>query len=77
MKQIFKITKKIDATSAGKVLFTLQQSGIFDTVHVSLATGEVEIESSDAVSVQQIKDLLQEVKEITVEEKKLNNNIKN
>lgn len=72
MKHIFKVSKKIDAAYAGKVLFALEQSGIFHSVQISIATGEVEINADDSVTIEQVEKLLTEIKDIKIEEKKIN-----
>lgn len=76
MKQVFRISKKIDAAYAGKVLFALEESGIFQSVQISIATGEVEINANEPVAIQQIEDLLTGIQEINVEEINNNNNNK-
>ncbi|QEC69723.1 hypothetical protein FRZ67_21370 [Panacibacter ginsenosidivorans] len=70
MKQAFKISKKIDAAYAGKVLFALEQSGIFHSVQISVATGDVEINADETISIEQVEELLAEIKDLKIEEKK-------
>lgn len=72
MKQIFRISKKIDAASAGRVLFALEESGIFQSVQVSIKTGYVEIDTNKPVSIQQVEDILTGIQEIKIEEIKNN-----
>lgn len=75
MKNIFRISKKIDATYAGKVLFALEQSSIIQSVHITLLTGQVEIISDEPLTIGQVEQLLADIKEIKVED--IVNNISN
>lgn len=68
MKNIFRISKKIDATYAGKVLFALEQSSIIQSVHITVLTGQVEIISDELVTIGQVEELLTDIKGIKVEE---------
>ena len=67
MKNIFRISKKIDATCAGKVLFALEQSSIIQSVHITLLTGQVEVISAQPVTIGQVEELLADINEIKVE----------
>lgn len=68
MKNIFRISKKIDAAYAGKVLFALEQSLSIQSVHITLLTGQVEIISDEPLTVGQVEELLADIKEIKVDE---------
>ncbi|HRI21365.1 MAG TPA: hypothetical protein PLA68_10425 [Panacibacter sp.] len=68
MKNIFRISKKIDAAYAGKVLFALEQSCGIQSVHITLLTGQVEIISDEPLTIGQVEELLADIKEIKVEE---------
>lgn len=72
MKHVFKISKKIDAAYAGKVLFALEKSGIFHSVQISVATGDVEIDADETITIEQVEKLLTEIKDIKIEERKNN-----
>jgi len=68
MKNIFRISKKIDAAYAGKVLFALEQSCSIQSVHITLLTGQVEIISDEPLTIGQVEELLADIKEIKVDE---------
>ena len=68
MKQTFRLSKKVDASIAGRVLYALEESGMFQHIHVSVRTGFLEVDSKESVSVQKVEDLLKNIKEINVEE---------
>lgn len=69
MKHVFNISKKIDAAYAGKVLFTLEQSGIFRSVQISIATGDVEIDTDEKVTIYDVEKLLAGIEDIRIEPK--------
>ena len=68
MQQTFRLSKKVDASLASRVLYALEESGIFQHIHVSVTTGFLKVDSKEHISVQQVEDLLKNIKEINIEE---------
>lgn len=70
MKQYFTISKKIDPFTAGKILFTLQESEVFNNISISLSSGIVETITKSSVSAEQVKEILQKMNDVHVQEMK-------